>query len=571
MTAHAQSIPVSWRHELQNTNQLIDAYDQQSALNVLNVLEHKLDSAQLTETKFGIEVLAQKARTLIFFEKHEEAMSYISRCLELSEQYNMPVVQVYCYISLGFQAERVGRIDECNTYLLKAENIIRRHNLDSMYAYWGNRRASYYRVMGQRDSAFYYAGISAKYGQQYHVESEEALGYTLQGNITRDKNPELAIPLYHRSIATWAKNKNYHGWSASLIGLSRIYVNSKDYKTALSYADSATHIITKMRKGVDLGWVWEDKARIYFLLQKYDSAYLSELEAKKINEEYSKTYNQNKIAEVDAKYRNNLQQHEIAAGKRSRNKLLAGLGILLSLSVMLVLLFVRSLKAQKEIKRKSAELSESLAQKQILISEIHHRVKNNLQLIIGMIELEASTIPHSEVKDHAKIIADRIYSIAAVHNLIYNPSHREGAGFETYIHELLEHICVSSGKPDLRLQIHAKEQYLNLDTLVPLGVILNELISNTVKHGGLAAEQLLIEIKLSESGSDKLLLHYRDNGLGFQTEQPNKTGGFGLKILRTMTAQLFGELRNYNANGANTEIIFQPKNPGGAKGKNFNS
>lgn len=257
---------------------------------------------------------------------------------------------------------------------------------------------------------------------------------------------------------------------------------------------------------------------------------------------------------------------ERAQTQRVRGALL--LAALVGVLLIYLLLQIRDAKLMLEkkageLKATNLELNDALNQQITLRGELHHRVKNNLQVIISLLDLQELKTGDVGAKKSLRATSDRVFSIAAVHELLYPKNDIDRIEFATYLNMLTEHsaeMWPESVRPVFNLEIG--DYTFNLETLVPLGVMISELLTNTRKYYKAADQEPEITISLS---NDRRLyrLEYKDNGPGFSSgEMSERTGGMGKYLLKSMSRQLRGYFETTTENGAVTHIYFYAKNEG---------
>ncbi|MEQ8463833.1 two-component regulator propeller domain-containing protein [Coleofasciculus sp. E1-EBD-02] len=198
-----------------------------------------------------------------------------------------------------------------------------------------------------------------------------------------------------------------------------------------------------------------------------------------------------------------------------------------------------------EQKQVEAELQTSLREKIVLLKEVHHRVKNNLQIISSLLDLQSQTLTDPQVLDIFQQSANRVKSMALIHNQLYQSTSLEKIDFAEYIETLATYLFQSYGanRNVIELQIDIEPISLNLDTAIPCGLLLNELLSNALKYAFPESRPGVITIKLKSECDRRLTLTVQDNGIGlpegFEPENP-KTLGF--QLIQALTEQLEGEL-----------------------------
>jgi PAS domain S-box-containing protein len=210
-----------------------------------------------------------------------------------------------------------------------------------------------------------------------------------------------------------------------------------------------------------------------------------------------------------------------------------------------------------ERKKEQDNLSQSLKDKEILLREVHHRVKNNLSVIMALLQLQANNADDNKIISMLEDTRSRIMSMSLVHEKLYQSEGISTIDLDDYISTLISRIFVSLGisQEKIKYDLSISRIDLNLDVLIPLGMILNELITNSIKHA-FKGDSGSISISLSASGEQKTLTYY-DSGVGLpESFEINKITTLGLKIVSTLTKQLKGELDITSAPGARFTIKF---------------
>jgi len=189
-----------------------------------------------------------------------------------------------------------------------------------------------------------------------------------------------------------------------------------------------------------------------------------------------------------------------------------------------------------ELTQKERELEKALAEKDTLIQEINHRVKNNLAIISGLIELQ---IMKGDTHPQLLDTKNRIHTIAAVHEQLYNTDNFTKIDVDDYFNSLIINTKDSFISPTEQVDINFKNSInsLNINEAIPLGLLTNELITNSVKHA-FPNNRGSINIKLLDSSDDMLEFSYSDSGKGFSRSKFDNHDGFGLELINTLISQL---------------------------------
>jgi two-component sensor histidine kinase/DNA-binding response OmpR family regulator len=226
----------------------------------------------------------------------------------------------------------------------------------------------------------------------------------------------------------------------------------------------------------------------------------------------------------------------------------------------------------KEIRDRTAaeqELKESLEEKQALLKEIHHRVKNNLQIISSLLRLQSTKVTD---KGSAELLLDsqnRIKSMALVHEQLYGSSDLSRIGFARYLKDMTDQLlrAFDAAGKGIELKLDVQDIPMSVDMAVPCGLIVHELISNALKHafppGRPTADSLrptvLLRFQCMGAGDCEILV--RDNGIGLPPEEVLKQSrSLGMQLVKTLVKQIKGGLRVERKDGTSFHILMAPEN-----------
>jgi two-component sensor histidine kinase len=201
-------------------------------------------------------------------------------------------------------------------------------------------------------------------------------------------------------------------------------------------------------------------------------------------------------------------------------------------------------KLEKTVAERTEKLSLTLKQKEILLKEIHHRVKNNLSVISSLLELQSFETNNPAAKEALLEGQNRVASIALIHQKLYQTDHLASLDFKDFISEMYVQIAIIFKKKDQNIDFHitAEGIQLDIDTAVPLGLIINELISNSFKYAFKQLASPQIQIHLLKLADSSYLLEYTDNGPGLPIDYDfEKSNSLGLRLIRSLAKQLSGK------------------------------
>lgn len=553
----------------------VNSFRQDSAIILLTYIAEQLSSKKQLYTQFGLKVLQQKAAMLERADKNEEAIQSLLQVIESCHVQQKWDVLAKSYLSMALLHEKLLRWDSCYANLEKARSIIHSEKLDSITPFFANRMASYHRLHGEIDSAIYYANLAISSGIQHTIEAETGLGHLLLGMLLSTSSYSEAVFHFEKAAWYWKKINDYHGLTATLSNLSNLHLKNGNIALALQYNDSSFSIL-KGHENLVLEWIINNqRAAIFEKTGQLDSALFFTKQGYNIRFEYEAKANKAKVAEIEAQYNDEKktrliveQNQKLQQGRNRQYWLWGGICSIALLTALLLFFYLRLSNAKRKteaqavlITEQNQQLSNSLQQQKILLGEVHHRVKNNLQIIISLLELHAEELDNEEAGKSFQSLSQRIYSMAAIHELMYGD---EGVGtvdLATYIQTLCHHIHHTSFSEDPPIvELDLPNIQFNLATLIPLGIILNELFTNSFKYAYSLENRLMLTIKLSHKDAE-FHLYYKDNGPGIPNGQiASKTGSLGHYLLSSMARQLRGTFKSYNDAGAVFELRFKNKN-----------
>jgi two-component sensor histidine kinase len=235
------------------------------------------------------------------------------------------------------------------------------------------------------------------------------------------------------------------------------------------------------------------------------------------------------------------------------------LGGLLLLSLITFVIY----RSKRRLSTEKRTLSAALQEKELLLREIHHRVKNNMQVISSLLNLQARSVQDPVALKVMREGRDRVRSMALIHQTLYQNNDFSSVETEDYFLKLAENLFHTYNIDQDRVQLIAQIEPLkfNVDIMISLGLILNELISNTLKYAFPDQQMGVVRISLS-TNEDNVELKVEDNGVGFPANfVPDAARSIGFSLINAFTQKLGGSLQLANAEtGARTSLIFPLKN-----------
>ncbi len=244
-----------------------------------------------------------------------------------------------------------------------------------------------------------------------------------------------------------------------------------------------------------------------------------------------------------------IQQEEVKRQKLIKNYSLLAITLLLIIVVLVYRAYSNNKKTAKIISKQNDE-------KTMLLKEIHHRVKNNLTVVSGILDLQQREIKDEKMLDIFKDAKSRITSIALVHNNLYENENFEDFNVQHYFENLYKTISdtYKDKYTSITSILHFENMEMNIDTIIPLALIVNEILTNSFKYAFTGREHGVIQMNLSKE-SNRYKFVYADNGGGIATDVPPKPEGLGGRLIVGLSKQLGGKVEKINSPGGLTYIV----------------
>lgn len=237
------------------------------------------------------------------------------------------------------------------------------------------------------------------------------------------------------------------------------------------------------------------------------------------------------------------------------------LAVLFSVYLLGGVLGKNLLRAHHQLYRTKTELENQIAEKATLLKEVHHRVKNNLQTVSSLLSLQSRSIEDEAIKSLIKSSQNRVISMAMVHEMLYMREDISKIEYSSYVKELSNYLLRSVRGMDskVKLKIDVPDIELGIDTAIPLGLLINEAITNALKYGIKNDEEGEIHIAISRDDPENYTLKIGDNGIGFPEKINFKESkSLGLKLIYNLVRQLKGSImRDTTRKGTNYIIKFR--------------
>lgn len=551
-------------HYIINTN--IDLNRQDS---VLVYLYKALEVPDVKKSKGAINIYWSIFRIYSYAENYSAQLELIEPLTRLGKKYN------YFKDTEPLNLKKINA-DVLSTagYYKEASQYYTKYlvnsplNFDPLrFAVTANDLASIYEVLNIPDSVSKYRKISLKTLNSNNLRTTFDEPYT-----SHIKNYILLHDIWYKKSFT--KNnltfaelfldnalKKYERESHTAVYaneyIASYYFNKKEYNKALEHINNALKIGNKklsLKKTQDIYFL---KARI---LDKLNQENLASITLKQLQRIKSKKLSENRNLdiirfEVDAIKSQKEKAERLAEETEANNKNFLILLIFIS-TILAIISIAYSITRQKNKKiiATENEVQKKLKEKTFLLKELNHRVKNNLALILSIVQFQVYEITDIFYKNKFKSLENRISTISVAHEqFLYDENNLEGENFnlKLYLSKIIDALIKLSSRK-ICLNLDVSDIKLNIDTVLPIGIIINELVSNSIKHAE-TEDDLILNINISLEKKE-IKVYYYDSGTIFNLEK-NKFN-LGINIIESMVKQLSG---NINRTGSEYSITLKLK------------
>ena len=457
------------------------------------------------------------ARVMTRLEDYNSAENYMQQALDLYERTNDTLFSTKQYL-LGSQINAgAGNLTLAEKYMTKADQFIPYLDGKEIKAEYLNTKGILAEKKGDMNKALTYykrfQSISEEIGFiLYELESTANMAQTYY----LIENYDSAL-YFSQKVLQDAKNQSNIAFTRTAYQLiSDIYEKTKDYESAL--------------QNFKLFFAFDDSV--------YNADAQVKLKEEQVRRDVEGIRTEKELVEANA-----------ALLKQQNNLYLIVGGVFLGILVLVSFLYLNLRKAKSKIDSQNRE-------RETLLKEIHHRVKNNLQIISSILNIQSRKLEDDSARSAVKEGRSRIKTMSLIHEKLYSTSELSVINMKEYIHELSEFL-VKTYRPDNNIsrEIETEEIVLDIDQAIPVGLILNELISNSLKYafdskGGSLKIRMLKKF-------EQLHLEVSDNGIGLP-ENFNDIKSMGMRLVNSLTEQIEGVLDIKTHPGTSFIIRFNP-------------
>ncbi|HPW99077.1 MAG TPA: histidine kinase dimerization/phosphoacceptor domain -containing protein [Flavobacterium sp.] len=367
-----------------------------------------------------------------------------------------------------------------------------------------------------------------------------------------------AIKQLELSLKRSIPEDDLDSYSLSLQKMGHALLETGKNQEALSYLHKSL-VITKANQFNKWTLInYELMAQTFWKSKIPDSAYFYYEKSLAYKDTVFNETKQAEFATLETQFKTKLKEEKIIQQKTTidhKNQIIYGLVFFIIIIIVLLLLFIITRLKLLKSRRK---LQKSLDEKESLLREIHHRVKNNLQVVSSLLNMHVRKVTDPDSKKILEEGSDRLIAMSLIHNNLYPHANLKNISLDEYLfklsHQLFDNYKLNYATVKLNTELEKIE--VDIDKLIPIGLIVNELISNAMKHAFHEASEAEISITLKYANTNEIELEVADNGQGIASNWHEKeTDSIGMKLITIFSEKLKSKLSIENTNGTKIKLI----------------
>ncbi len=520
--------------------------------------QEALNLAQQANFKRGIAAATKNLAICNYVNgKSDIAIKQFIEAIKLFEELKDINELAHCYSQMGIAYYLQYQYDNALKYYDKSIELYKKTtNKKDLAGVYINQGISYTYVK-KMDLAEINYNEALKIYQEINYEPGFAPAYNSLAKIYYAKKEYAKAISYYKLAEQYSlKSNNKYHLITNYNSLAMCYKELKEYETAKAYSEKSIAISKEVGSVERELFCHETMADILFSMGDYKNAYASFQNYASLKDTLFNQDKNDAIAEMQAKFdveKNQQKVKEIElqkkiddeANTKQRLLFMVVIVVILISLVFTILLFRNKQKVNSLLEQKNAAIQANLEQKEVMMSEIHHRVKNNLQMVSSILDLQARDLTDEKSMRVIEDSLSRINAISLIHQRLYQSDNIRGIKINTYLQELAFDILknFSSSVTTTPIQLTCKVDDLNMDleSAIPIGLITAELITNACKYAFLSIEKPEITITLNKQ-QDALVLIVTDNGVGKQAAVNESGTSFGTKLIKSLSRKLRAEI-----------------------------
>lgn len=503
------------------------------------------------------------------------ALTYFTKAIQLGQNISDTILMIKPLRGLSGLFLKMGLFDKTIEYASSGLLLAKKINDKLSVAALSNNLASGHAKKGSYPIAIKY------YKEALSINKDLKLTESVIRNLSNigtiyiwDKKLDSASYYFEKAVKLLQEIDVPRTSIYTLSALGELRNKQGNHKEAIRYATVVIDIAKKAQLESLADGAYEVLVDAYKGTKDYDNALKAYEKYWEIKQRFLETNRNKTVAQIEQQFQQYKKEKEIEikvaeiALLRKEQSLTTltrnGAFILVLLLSVMTLLYFNRFKLKKrsadELESKNEEINQqhkfiqtSLSEKETLLREIHHRVKNNLQIISSLLNIQSSHIKDENVLASIHEGQSRVQAMSLIHQNLYQSDHLNNVDIDNYLGQLVSYISSMYVSPDKSVltEITANGLHFDIDTAIPLGLIVNELVSNSYKYAFKDQKYGIIKVIIEQQSEMDFELKVADNGIGIGENIISKdSSSLGLKLVKILSRQLRGSFYSESQNGS---------------------
>lgn len=490
-----------------------------------------------------------------------QAIEYYLQAANLQHESDDFLYEATTFSGIASLFGRMGDKKNASQYYIRAIELFSSYKDTLFYATTQLNMGDFYRKYSELDSAIYYFNESLRNftsikndenttflnTNKYSCLGNLGMTYLAKGDI------EKAKPLLEKANQYFTENFDPYRKSVYQCELGKLYILEGNVQKGGVLINESMEMAKKAQLKEQIRDFSLELSSFYEQQKKPELALNYFKQYKLYDDSLKNVENVRKLEQQQSQFQLSRKDEEIAALNKI-NRLQRLLGVLLFIGVLIVSVFIYIVaQANKRIKLVNKEITlqkqlveEREKEKGLLLRELNHRVKNNLQMVASLLNLHSRQLKGHPAADALMAGKYRVEALTLIHQKLYRDDVDTKIDLKDYIEELAQNLVMNFSQ-DFKLELHLIPFIMKIDKAIPLGLILNELLTNSLKYGKVEGQQPILKIGIQKL-SENVILTIEDNGKGLPADFDFRHAeSFGLKLVHSLINQLGGKI-DWNSN-----------------------
>jgi two-component system, sensor histidine kinase PdtaS len=491
------------------------------------------------------------------------AIEAFFKALKIAEESGDPVEQANALGSIGQANLYLREYETAVDYYNKQEEILKelRDNYQLSITYAGLGEA--YNAMKNypRGLEFHRRSLSIREKMKYKIAISNSLYNIAYTWFLMNDSTGAALQYINRSLAIDRAIHNYDGEAKNYMLLGKIHAYRKNnINTGIRYLEQSYEMARRYNNTDVIQEASGALSLLYAQKGIYDRAYANMIINNEISDSLISGENFKRITQLEMQHAFDKKQSDMEMDhlreklkyetELKRNKMVRNFSLMLGSLIIAIGIFIYF--SYRKAKKADHE-------KEALLKEIHHRVKNNLMVVSSLLNLQSGSITDENTKSAVRESQSRVKSMALIHQLLYQGDRFARIDFSKYLEQLMASLQGTYSRPGKHIgyAVNAGGVELDIDMAIPLGLITNELATNAYKYAFTEREEGRIEIDLEKTADHMYALRIADNGKGLPADfDPGNSNTLGLKLVKILSKQIKAKLSFAVNGGTEFRIVF---------------